>query len=49
LSPSDGEQNRAKSEGKGRSHIEDLAFRNRPWREPDRLLSTVRLEFWNSS
>jgi len=30
LSPSDGKQNRANGEGKGRSDIEDLAFRNPP-------------------
>jgi len=37
LPPREGKQNRTKGEGEGRSHIEDLAFRNRPWREPDRL------------
>jgi len=37
LSPSDGKQNRTKGEGECRSDIEDLAFRNRPSREPDRL------------
>ena len=37
LSPRKGKQNRTKGEGECRSHIEDLAFRNRPWREPDRL------------
>ena len=35
LSQSDGRQNRTKSEGECRSDIEDLAFRNRPSREPD--------------
>ena|GEM_PF-1554683 len=37
LSQSDGKQNRTKGEGEGRSHIEDLAFRNRPSKEPHRL------------
>ena len=37
MSPREGKQNRTKSQGEGGSHIEDLAFRNRPWREPDRL------------
>ena len=36
LSPREGKQNRTKGEEEGRSHIEDLAFRNRPPREPDR-------------
>ncbi|OQX52463.1 MAG: hypothetical protein B5M54_08925, partial [Candidatus Aminicenantes bacterium 4484_214] len=35
--PKGGKQNRTKGQGEGRSHIEDLAFRNRPWREPGRL------------
>ena len=37
LSPREGKQNRAKGEGEGRSHIEELAFRDCPWREPGRL------------
>jgi len=37
LSPREGKQNRTKGQGEGGSHIVDLAFRNRPWREPDRL------------
>ena len=37
MSPREGKQNRTKGQGEGGSHIEDLAFRNRPWREPDRL------------
>ena len=37
LSPSDGKQNRTKGEGEGRSHIEDLAFLNRPSKKPGRL------------
>jgi len=37
LSPREGKQNRAKGEREGQSNIEDLAFRNRPWREPGRL------------
>ncbi len=37
LSPKEGKQNRTKGEEEGRSNIEDLAFRNRPSKEPDRL------------
>ncbi|OQX52486.1 MAG: hypothetical protein B5M54_08880 [Candidatus Aminicenantes bacterium 4484_214] len=37
LLPREGKQNRTKGQGECRSNIEDLAFRNRPWREPDRL------------
>ena len=37
LSPSERKQNRTKGEGEDRSDIEDLAFRNRPSKEPDRL------------
>ena len=37
MSPREGKQNRTKGQGEGGSHIVDLAFRNRPWREPDRL------------
>jgi len=44
LSPSDGKQNRAKGEGECRSDIEDLAFQDRPWREPDRPGRRARIE-----
>ncbi|OQX55021.1 MAG: hypothetical protein B5M54_03995 [Candidatus Aminicenantes bacterium 4484_214] len=44
MSPSDGKQNRAKDEGECRSHIEDLGFRNRPSKEPDRLRHRARIE-----
>jgi len=37
LSPREEKQNRTKGEGEGGSHIEDLACRNRPSREPGRL------------
>ena len=37
MSPRERKQNRAKGEREGRSHIEDLAFRNRPSKEPGRL------------
>jgi len=44
LSPREGKQNRTKGEGEGRSDIEDLAFRNRPWREPGRLRRRAPIE-----
>jgi len=37
LSQSNGKQNRNKGEGECQSDIEDLAFRKRPSKEPDRL------------
>jgi len=45
LSPSDGKQNRAKDEGECRSHIEDLAFRNRPSKEPYHLGRRAPIEY----
>jgi len=44
LSPREGKQNRTKGEGEGRIDIEDLSFRNRPPREPDRPGRRARIE-----
>ena len=45
LSPSDGRQNRAKGKGECRSDLEDLAFRNPPLKEPDRLGRRACIEY----